>query len=88
MFVAVGNEGALINFSDGIAWTARDSRTDERLRGVAFGMGVRDRGATPESDHFRRRTRWTTGTPARGTLASRGLRARDICGRGLRAASS
>jgi hypothetical protein len=38
-FVAVGNEGALVTSTDGSVWLIGDSRTEERLRGIAFGNG-------------------------------------------------
>jgi hypothetical protein len=40
VFVAVGNEGAVITSPDGVCWIARNARTDERLRGIVFGNGI------------------------------------------------
>src|ERR1051326_1135816 len=40
LFIAVGNEGAVVTSADGIKWTVRNSRTEERLRGIAYGNGT------------------------------------------------
>jgi len=40
IFVAVGNEGALVTSCDGASWTTRNSDTDSRLRGIAFGKNM------------------------------------------------
>jgi len=40
LFVAVGDNGAIITSPDGVSWIARSSGTNNRLNGIAYGNGL------------------------------------------------
>src|SRR5438874_1510560 len=40
-FVTVGNEGAVLTSSNGVNWRRVEAGTDERLRAVIFGAGMK-----------------------------------------------